>query len=159
MTAHETKTISTWRAIVLVVFAPTKLVEHSVDHAIRSQPEPLDTEQEQKLRLKFNAQFEKSVFSIRSTVFASFAVVAGAILGAFVSGITLNTLGIAKSPEWNAWLQYGGIGILLWATLARVDSSAISTWDGGTLPERVDLWLYRLLYIAGSYPLALSVSW
>lgn len=159
MTLHETKTISTWWAIVLMVFAPSKLVEHSVDHAIRSQPEVLDTERENKLRLEFNAQFKKSVFSIRSTVFASFAVVAGAILGAFVSGIALKAIGIAKSTEWNAWLQYGGIGILLWATLARVDSSAISTWDGGTLPERVDLWLYRLLYMAGSYPLALSVAW
>lgn len=159
MTLHETKTINTWWAIVLMVFAPSKLIQQSVDHAIRSQPGVLDIEREKKLRLDFNAQFNKAVFSIRSTFFASFAVVAGAILAAFVSATTLKAMGIAKSPEWNAWLQYGGIGILLWGTLARVDPSAIATWDGGTLPERVDLWLYRLLYIAGSYALALSVAW
>lgn len=159
MTAHETKTISTGWAIALLVFAPSRLVAHSVNHAIRSQLEVLESDREQKLRLEFETQFGKSVSLIRSTFFASFAVVAGAIVAAFVSGAMLRAIGIAKSPEWNAWLQYGGIGVLLWATLARVDYSAIQTWDGGTLPERVDLWLCRLLYIAGSYPLALSVSW
>lgn len=159
MTAHETKTISTWWAVVLMVIAPSKLIAYSVDHAIRSQPEAPDPERERKLRVEFDAQFRKSVFVIRSSLFASFAIVAGAIAAAFVSGIVLRAMGVAKSPEWNAWLQYGGIGVLLWATLARVDQSAIETWDGGTLPERIDLWLYRWLYIAGSYPLALSVAW
>lgn len=159
MTLHETKAINTCWAIFLMVFAPSKLVQQSVDHAIRSQPNMLEIEQENKLRRDFNAQFTKTVFSIRSTFFASFAVVAGAILAAFASATTLKAIGIAKSPESNAWLQYGGIGILLWGTLARVDPSTIATWDGGTLPERVDLWLYRLLYIAGSYALALSVAW
>ena len=144
---------------MLMVFAPSKLIQKSVDHAIRSQPGLLDTERENKLRISFNEQFKKSVSSIRSTFFASFAVVAGAILVAVVSAITLKAMEITKSPEWNAWLQYGGIGILLWGTLARVDPSAVATFDGGTLPERVDLWLYRLLYIAGSYALALSVAW
>lgn len=159
MTLHETKTINTLFAIVLMVFAPSKLIQESVDHAIRSQPEVLDTEREKKLRIEFNAQFNKSVSSIRSTFFASFVVVAGAILAAFLSAFIIKALGISKSHEWNSWLQYGGIGILLWGTLARVDPSVIETWDGGTLPERVDLWLYRLLYIAGSYALALSVAW
>ncbi|MBI4188944.1 MAG: hypothetical protein HY525_00210 [Betaproteobacteria bacterium] len=159
MTAHETKTISTGWAIALLVFAPSRLIAHSVDHAIRSQPEVLQPDREKKLKLEFEAQFHKSVSLIRSTFFSSLAVVAGAIVAAFVSGAMLQAAGIAKSPDWNAWLQYGGIGVLLWATLARVDYSAIQTWDGGTLPERVDLWLYRLLYMVGSYPLALSVAW
>ncbi len=159
MTAHETETISTWWAIVLMVFAPSRLIAHCVDHAMRSQPEPLDPERERKLKLQFEKQFYKSVFVIRSSVFASFVVVGGAIAAALVTGAVLRAMSIAKPDEWNAWLQYGGIGVLLWATLARVDQSAIETWDGGTLPERIDLWLYRWLYIAGSYPLALSVAW
>ena len=159
MTAHETKTISTGWAIALLVFAPSRLVALSVDHAIRSQAEVLEPDQERKLRLKFETQFGQSVSFIPSALFTSFAIVTGAIVSALVSGAMLKAIGVAKSLEWNAWLQYGGIGVLLWATLARVDYSAIQTWDGGTLPERVDLWLYRLLYIAGSYPLALSVAW
>ena len=159
MTAKEAKTISTWWAVVLMIFAPSRLIAHSVDHALRSQPEPLNPERERTLRSDFEKHFHKSVFVIRSSVFASFAVVAGAVTAAFVTGVILRAIGAAKSTEWNAWLQYGGIGILLWATLARVDQSAIETWDGGTLPERIDLWLYRWLYIAGSYPLALSVAW
>ena len=104
MTAHETKTISTWWAIILMVFAPSKLIAQSVDHAIRSQPEALDSEREKKLRAEFDRQFRKSIFVIRSTLFASFAVVSGAIAAAFVSGASLRAMGVAKSPEWNAWL-------------------------------------------------------
>jgi hypothetical protein len=95
---------------------------------------------------------------LRTTLFTAFAVVAGAIFVAYLSGAALNAFTIVKSPKWNAWLQYGGIGILLWATLGRVDSP-IQTFDGNTLPERVDLWLYRWLYVIGSYALALSVAW
>jgi hypothetical protein len=159
LTARETETISTWWAVVLLVFAPSKLIAHCIDHAIRSQPDPLDSERKTKLRGEFDTQFHKSVYVIRSSLFASFAVVAGAIVAAFVTGAALRALGVVKSNELYAWLQYGGIGVLLWATLARVDQVAIETWDGGTLPERIDLWLFRWLYIAGSYPLALSVAW
>lgn len=158
MSLHDTKPISTGLAIALLIFSPSKLVEHSVDHAVRSQPGVLTPERKQELRQSFERQFSDAVSLIRSMFFTSFAVVAGAITAAFLSGMLLKALAVAKSTGWNAWLQYGGIGVLLWATLAKA-GSAIRTWDGGTLPERVDAWLYRLLYIAGSYALALSVAW
>ncbi|MGB7540403.1 MAG: hypothetical protein WBM28_00100, partial [Burkholderiales bacterium] len=154
-----TRTISTARAIILIAVAPSRLIAHSVDHAIRSQPGVLDADREMKLRAQFEAQFRKSISTIRSALFGSFVVVASSVIAAFASGVVLNKMGIAKSAACNVWLQFGGIGVLLWATLARVDPSAIQTYDGGTLPERVDLWLYRSLYVVGSYALALSVSW
>lgn len=159
MTPHDTKTVSTAWAILLLIFAPSGLIAHSVDHAIRSQPGVLEPDREKKLRVAFEAQFHKSISKLRSALFASFVVVASSIVAAFASGAVLNTMEIMKSQAWNVWLQFGGIGILLWATLARVDPSAIQTLDGGTLPERVDLWLYRSLYVIGSYALALSVAW
>jgi hypothetical protein len=159
MTPHDTRTISTAWAIVLLVVSPSKLIAHSVDHAIRSQPGILPLDREGQLRVGFEAQFGKSISRLRAALFGSFVVVASSIAAAVASGAVLNTMAIAKSQAWNAWLQFGGIGVLLWATLARVDPSAIQTWDGGTLPERVDLWLYRLLYVIGSYALILSVAW
>jgi hypothetical protein len=159
MIPHDPKTISTARAIVMLVFSPSTLIGHAVDHAIRSQEEPLDTAREVKLRGDFEAQFKRSVSTIRSTLFSSFVVVAGSVAAAFVSGAILQALSIIKSSGWNIGLQVIGIGVLLWATLARVDPTAIQTWDGGTLPERVDLWLYRFLYIIGSYALTLSLIW
>jgi hypothetical protein len=159
MTPHDTKTISTAWAIMLLVVAPSKLIAHSVDHAIRSQPGVLEAKREKELRLSFEAQFQNSITRIRSALFGAFVVVASSIAAALVTGAVLTNLAIAKSQAWNAWLQFGGIGVLLCATLARVDPSAIQTYDGGTLPERVDLWLYRFLYVVGSYALALSVAW
>jgi hypothetical protein len=158
MTTHKAKTITTTWAIILLVMSPSKLVAHSIDHAIRSQPCALTPEREQELRNSFTTQFQNSVSLVRSSLFRAFLVVAGAIVAALVSANVLQTVGVYKSSAWNAWLQYGSIGILLWATLGRVESP-IQTWDGGTLPEHVDLWLYRSLYVVGSYGLALSIAW
>lgn len=158
MSLHNTKMINTGVAIALLIFLPSKLVEYSVDHAVRSQSGALTPERELELRQLFERQFSDTVSLTRSLFFTSFAVVAGSIAAAVLSGALLKALSVAKSAEWNAWLQYGGIGILLWATLAKA-GSAIRTLDGGTLPERVDVWLHRLLYVAGSYALALSVAW
>ena len=56
------------------------------------------------------------------------------------------------------WLQYGGIGILLWATLAKQGWN-IQTWGGKTTAEKADQWVFRILYVVGSFCLFLSVMW
>lgn len=158
MATNHKKSPNIGWAVLLLLFLPSRLITHSVDQALRSQPSEMTSEREAELRNSFQEQFTGAVSLLRSTLFVAFAIVAGAILAAYVSAMLLNALAIKKTPEVNAWLQYGGIGILLWATLGRVDSP-LQTWDGFTLPERVDLWLYRWLYIAGSFTLALSVAW
>jgi hypothetical protein len=158
MTSSVAKAVWTPWAIVLLFVAPSKLVAHSVDHAIRLQSGALSTEREAELRTSFTAQFGSAVSLIRSSLFTAFFVVAGAIAAALLTAQVLQDQTIPKSQNWNVGLQFGGIGVLLWATLGRVES-AIQTWDGVTVPERVDQWLYRFLYIAGSYALALSVVW
>lgn len=158
MRTNQTKTINTAWAVVLLLFSPSRLIVHSVDHALRSQPSEMTSERTNELRKSFHKQFSDSVSLLRRTLFEAFVIVAGAILVAYVSAVLLKTFSFTKSTELNAWLQYGGIGVLLWATLGRVDSP-LQTWDGGTLPEKVDLWLYRWLYVVGSYALALSVAW
>ena len=70
----------------------------------------------------------------------------------------LRHLAVPMPSELLSALQYIGIGILLCATLARAES-AIETIDGESIPERVDFWLYRALYVIGSYFLAPSVRW
>ena len=158
MTTRETKAVSTPWAIVLLFVSPSRLVAHSIDHAIRSQPGTLPAERERELRSSFAAQFQGSVSLIRASLFTALLVVTGAIAGALLTALILKMQAIPKSQNWNVGLQFGGIGVLLWATLGRVES-AIQTGDGGTVPERVDQWLYRFLYIVGSYALALSVVW
>lgn len=158
MTTATTKAVWTPWAVVLLFACPSKLVAHSVEHAIRLQPGALTAEREAELRASFAAQFGSAVSLIRSSLFTAFLVVASAIAAALLTALVLQSLQIQKSQNWNVWLQFGGIGVLLWATLGRVETP-IQTWDGGTIPERVDQWLYRTLYIAGSYALALSVAW
>lgn len=158
MTTRATKAVWTPWAIVLLFVSPSRLVAYSVDHAIRSQPGSLSAEREAALTGSFTAQFENAVSLIRKTLFTAFLVVAVAIAAALITALILQNVSIQKSQRWNVVLQSGGIGVLLWATLGRVES-AIQTMDGGTVPERVDQWLYRFLYIAGSYALALSVLW
>lgn len=158
MTTRVTKNVALPWAIVLLIVSPSRLVTYSVDHAIRSQPGTLTPEKEQDLRDSFTAQFSESVSLVRSSLWNALMIVVVAIVAALISAYVLQVMGIYKSSLWDAWLQYGGVGILLWATLGRVES-AIQTVDGGTLPERVDLWLYRGLYVVGSYALALYVAW
>ena len=96
--------------------------------------------------------------ALRSGLLASFVWVASVVVAAVVSAIGLRTLFGAPNPACLRWLQYGGIGVLLWATLASV-GWRIRSWGEVTLPEQVDRWLYRVLYLLGSYLLALSVAW
>ena len=158
MSASQTSQISTAWAIVLLLLAPSRLVEHSVTHAIHLQPAAPDPIREQELRRSLGHQFSRAIAKVRSVLLVSFLVVAGAIGAALVTAVILNVLKVLSSANWDAALQYGGIAVLLWATLGRV-GHPIETWDKETLPERVDLWIFRLLYVLGSYALALSVAW
>ena len=57
-----------------------------------------------------------------------------------------------------ALLQCGGVGILLWATLAKQGWN-IQTWGGESVGEKVDQWVFRVLCVVGSFLLVLSVTW
>lgn len=115
-------------------------------------------EKEVGLRISFTQQFQEAVDLIRASLWQAFVVVGVAVAAAFLTALLLKYQGILKSSSWSIGLQFAGIGVLLWATLGRVESP-IQTFDGATIPERVDQWLYRLLYVVGSYALALSVAW
>ncbi len=55
-------------------------------------------------------------------------------------------------------LQCVGVGILLWATLAKQGWS-LQTWGGNSQAEKLDQWVFCILYLIGSFVLVLSVSW
>ena len=115
-------------------------------------------EAENTNRTNFTRFYGLNVSLMRRSLWISAAIVVGAIIGAVITALILRINSVEKTLIWNALLQYGGIQDCCWATLARAES-AIETLDGWSLPERVDAWLYRFLYIVGSYALALSVAW
>ena len=150
--------ISTARLLLWLAFAPAALVNASVAQAIRSQPSALDPKREAELRASFTKQFGEAVASIRIVLRRSFLVVFGALAAAVITGQVLAWLSVPSSAWVESALQYGGIAVLLWATIGRAGWS-IQTMDGETLPERVDLAVYNWLYVLGSYALALPVAW
>jgi hypothetical protein len=79
------------------------------------------------------------------------------VLGGVI-GLTLNWLFGAASPRTTRSFQYLGIGVLLWATLAKGGWN-LQTPGGDTLAELVDQWLYRILYCLGSLLLVISETW
>jgi hypothetical protein len=95
---------------------------------------------------------------IRKSLSTSFLTVVATIILGFLIGSFGHWI-FGALPTWvNRALQYGGVGILLWATLAKLGWN-IQTFSGRTLPELVDVWIYRALYVIGSFALVVSVSW
>lgn len=52
----------------------------------------------------------------------------------------------------------GGTVIILWSTLA-MQGWKIQTWDGVTLTERVNQWIFRLLYSIGTFLIVAGTTW
>jgi hypothetical protein len=80
---------------------------------------------------------------------ATFGFLAGALLGNYL---------FCGTPKFIMWLQIVGTCLLLWGTLF-VRGWEIQTYGGVTLTERVNQWLYRSLYCAGTAVLVSSLAW
>lgn len=100
--------------------------------------------------------FERSATMIRRGLFASLAKVLVAIVAAQATRYLVLSQGVAITARADALMQVLGVGILLWATLARQDT-AVESIDTSTPHEQVDLHIFRVLYVVGTYTLALSL--
>lgn len=142
-------------ALFLLVFRPGKLIERTnADYVEMDTPVAIQQRQERNQR---TTQAERSINQIRSSLFWSFVLVAGAVLAASVLGRVYYALGGPRCQTAEEILQYSGIGILLWATLGKAGWS-VQTLNGETIPEIVNEWVFRALYVLGSFLLALAVS-
>lgn len=94
--------------------------------------------------------YEESIDRIRHGLLFSFLLVLGSFVVAAILGRAYVSLGGAVSGSVLEVLQYVGIGILLWATLAKQGWS-IQTMHGATVPELLNEFLYRALYVFGSF--------
>lgn len=147
--------ISKIAALFLLVFRPRKLIERT--NADYQEMNTLEAIQRKQERTQRTTQAEISINQIRSSLFWSFVLVAGAVLAAGVIGRVYFALGGARCQTAEEILQYSGIGVLLWATLGKAGWS-IQTLNGDTIPELVNEWVFRALYVLGSFLLALAVS-
>jgi hypothetical protein len=98
-----------------------------------------------------------SVFLVRRAFWTSLLLVIGSgIVGALAGLVAGYAIG-AVSARAIAWMQVIGACLLLWGTLF-VRGWELQTYKGLTLVERVNQWLYRGLYCAGTAVLVASVA-
>ncbi len=134
------------KAILLLVFWPSRFNRFAREYA-NAQPK--------KVKWQFP---ETPTQEVRKKLFSSFVEVLCAVAAGYVTGMVfMNRYGPASDTHIQV-LQYLGIAIILWATLAKGGWN-IQTVEGESLPEKVDQWIYRVLYFVGSYFLVVSVSW
>ncbi len=101
---------------------------------------------------------EKGALKLRRALFKAFELVAlSGVIGTIVGRIAHGLCGPASSNTISV-LQIAGALLLLWGTLA-VRGWDIQTYGGATLTERVNQWIYRLLYCCGTAVLVISLSW
>ncbi len=84
-------------------------------------------------------------------------VLVSGVIGAVAGQICGRIFG-AASPRCIVLLQVVGASMLLWGTLF-VRGWEIQTYKGKTLVERVNQWIYRALYCAGTVILVSSLTW
>ncbi len=132
------------RQVWLLLAAPKTLAELAA-HEVGDRPEA-------------HVQFARSIQLLRRGLFQSLLLVAGAVSSALLAAQLLHLILGPASPLVIRLLQISGIGILLWATLAKQGWS-IETVNGVSMPERLDQKLFRVLYLIGSFILALSTFW
>lgn len=140
--------INPLQAIVLLIFRPRVFETLAVDHAAWLN---------QQARPKVNKQVEDSR-TVRRSLITSLLLVAVAVLLGWLTGSILATFFGPPARSTNRVLQFIGVGVLLWATLAKQGWN-IQSYNGNTLPELVDRWIYRGLYVIGSYIFVVSVAW
>ena len=141
--------IGPFRALLLCAFAgfcPKRLVkaERLNEEARKRLPHPPPLDQHR-------------AFKVTRGLWASLAWVICSIAFGYVSGKVLGTVTGPQPTRLVVALQVFGATVLLWATLF-VRGWDIQSWGGVTLTERVNRWMYRLLYWLGTAAIVASLA-
>jgi hypothetical protein len=143
LAARASNTVSRFiraaRLCFLLVFWPAQFEEMEKEHIARLNASERENEEQRQPRL----------WPVPQTLAKSFFVVVGAVLlGGLIGSILGDIFGCASATT-NNGLQIGGAGVLLWGTLF-VRGWEIQTFEGETLTERVNRWIYRALSFVGT---------
>jgi hypothetical protein len=93
----------------------------------------------------------------RAFLLSFLLVVASGLVGAAGAIVAASTVGCASSSVVTV-LQVIGASLLLWGTLF-IRGWEILSWSGVNYTERVNQWLYRFLYCAGTAVIVASLIW
>lgn len=134
------------RLCVFAAFCPKRLVqaERADEEARKRFPQPPPPE-------------VPRAFNVTRGLWASLAWVVCSITAGYLGGKALGMVSGSTPARLVAALQVFGATVLLWATLF-VRGWEIQSWGGVTLTERVDRWIYRLLYCLGTAAIVASLA-
>lgn len=132
------------RIICLLLFKPKRFLE-------------IQAEDTAVLTAMPRAEKEQGALVVRRAFFSSLLLVlVSAGLGYSVGVALAMTIGCLAAAAL-VWLQIAGTSLLLWGTLF-IRGWEIQTYGGVTLTERVNQWIYRGLYCAGTAILVASLA-
>lgn len=146
--------------------APERFVARATDHAIAVEFERNRQLLEQfpdknlpaRRRSEFEAKVRSQTMRVRSSVLSSIGITLAAIVVGVVVGVALRRFVGAPSKLAVYLLQGAGAAILLGATLSEVGRK-IETWSQNSLSEEVNAFLFRTLYVVGTFLFVVSVAW
>ena len=125
------------------------------------RPDEVEAEQsrDNKLResIPDSGERDSGARLVRNAFLASFGLVVLSGAFGYLAGTAMGALSRCATSTTVAWLQIGGACILLWGTLF-IRGWEIQTYDGGSIVERVNQWLYRGLYCVGTALVVYSLA-
>jgi len=133
------------RLCLLLIFSPRRFIaEENKDIAERNN---------------YSAKSEPPhrALIVRQALFSSLGLVLASGAVGYAGGKLIYTLGRCATTDTTFWLQATGACLLLWGTLF-IRGWEIQTFSGVVFTERVNRWLYRCLYCAGTAVVVYSLS-
>jgi len=133
------------RLCILLLFAPERFKEaERADHACRNN-------------YTDSGDPPHRADMVRKAFFASLVLVLLFSALGFTAGQFMHFAGRCATPDTVTCAQIVGAALLLWGTLF-VRGWEIQSWSGVQFTERVNQWLYRSLYCAGTAVIVYSLS-
>jgi hypothetical protein len=147
-----------------LLFAPARFVHEATEHAVaqelRRAPELRDSATgtyPSDRRAHIEASIRGQAGSIRRGLFTGIGITAGTIAVGVAAGLGLRAT--FAPVKWLVYvLQGAGAAVILGATLAEVGRD-IETWKRSTVPEQVNAFTFRALYVLGTFFFVASVAW
>ncbi|HYD76036.1 hypothetical protein [Ramlibacter sp.] len=151
---------------LLLLLAPERYVVRATEHAISAEFQRNRQLREQfpnqNLPVQRRAEIETNVRSqvtvVRTSVLSSIGITLAAIVAGVLGGVALGSVVGAPSRFALYLLQGAGAAILLGATLSEV-GRRIETWSRESLAEEINAFLFRWLYVTGTFLFVVSVAW
>ena len=152
------------RGMLLLLFSPRRFVALAAEDAIKYEmnraPEvrdPTTGRYPADRCASIETSIRGQVATIRYGILSSIGITTGTIVAGALAGLMLRAA--CQPVKWVVYaLQAAGAAVILGATLAEVGRD-IETWDRTTIPERVNSYTFRALYVLGTFLFVLSVAW